>query len=155
PFAARAHVDATVTIFMSPCFLLAPTSLPVFLHVLPPAVIYTLSLHDALPIFPLKSRTIACLLSLSNLGAINLAHCAFFFTKAGTLIFKVSADCFNFSYSDSLTRKLICLASFRFGRFSPSSCSLMKSHLFYIPYQSYKYAITGTKLYHFCHYITY
>src|SRR5699024_5228768 len=82
---------------------------------------------------PLKSRTIDCLLSKSNLGATNLAPCAFFFTKVGTLIFKVSADCFNFKYSSSLTRKLICFGSFRNGSFRFSlaklSRSLIQSHL--------------------------
>src|SRR5699024_8077045 len=54
-------------------------------------------------------------------------------TKVGTLIFKVSADCINFQYSSSLTRKLICFGSFRSGssRFSLAnlSRSLIQSHL--------------------------
>src|SRR5699024_1519044 len=86
---------------------------------------------------PLKSFTIACRLSISNFGATNRAPCAFFFTKAGTLIFNVSADRCNFSYSDSLTRKLICLRSLRFGSsrklLAILSCSLMQSHLSNIP----------------------
>src|SRR5699024_3769081 len=86
---------------------------------------------------PLKSFTIACRLSISNFGATNRAPCAFFFTKAGTLIFNVSADRCNFSDSDSLTRKLICLRSLRFGSsrklLAILSCSLMQSHLSNIP----------------------
>ena len=48
-------------------------------------------------------------------GVTSLAPCALLFTKAGTLICKISAERFNFSNSDSLTRKLICFGSFRFG----------------------------------------
>ena len=73
----------------------------------------------------LKSLAIDCRVSLSNFGATNRLPCAFFFTKAGTLIFKVSADCLNFKYSDSLTRKLICFGSLRLGlRFRPTVSSL-------------------------------
>src|SRR5699024_5122176 len=88
------------------------------------------------PIVP-KSLTIDCRVSLSNLGATNRLPCAFFFTKFGTLIFKVSADDLNFSYSPSFTLKLICFGSLRLGlRFSPTdkslakllSCSLIQSH---------------------------
>src|SRR5699024_3991239 len=86
---------------------------------------------------PLKSFTIACRLSISNFGATNRAPCAFFFTKTGTLIFNVSADRCNFAYSDSLTRKLICLRSLRFASsrelLAILSCSLMQSHLSNIP----------------------
>ena len=42
-------------------------------------------------------------------------------------LFKVSADDLNFSYSDSLTLKLICFGSLRLGfRFSPTDKSLAK-----------------------------
>jgi hypothetical protein len=43
-----------------------------------------------------------------NLGATNRLPCAFFLTKAGTLIFKVSADCFNFKYSMYERTKPFC-----------------------------------------------
>ncbi|WP_258910024.1 MobC family plasmid mobilization relaxosome protein, partial [Staphylococcus aureus] len=39
-----------------------------------------------------KSLARDCRVVLSNLGTTNRVPCAFFLTKAGTLIFKVSAD---------------------------------------------------------------
>ncbi len=52
-----------------------------------------------------------------------------FLTKAGTLIFKISADCRNFKYSDSLTRKLICFGALRLGlRFRPSHKCVLFAH---------------------------
>src|SRR5699024_12393229 len=86
-------------------------------------------------LFPtwLNALIIDRLLSLSDLGTTNLVPCAFCFTIVGTLIFRVSADCFNFEYSSSLTRKLICFGSFRNGSFRFSlaklSRSLIQSHL--------------------------
>src|SRR5699024_9606025 len=84
-----------------------------------------------------KSLTIDCRVSLSNLGATNRLPCAFFLTKLGTLIFKVSADDLNFSYSPSFTLKINSFGSVRFGlQCSPPdkslakllSCSLIQSH---------------------------
>src|SRR5699024_8579783 len=96
------------------------------------------------PILP-KSLTIDCRVSLSNLGATNRLPCAFFLTKVGTLIFKVSADDLNFSYSPSFTLKLICFGSLRLGlRFPPTdkslakllSCSLIQSHHLFLKFIS-------------------
>src|SRR5699024_8295234 len=67
-----------------------------------------------LPI-PLNSFAICVRVSLSNFGLTSLLPCALLFTNCGTLIFKVSADCFNFEYSFSLTLKEICFGSLRTG----------------------------------------
>ena len=62
-------------------------------------------------------------------GVTNLAPCAMLLSKAGTLICKLSAERFTFSNSGSLTRKLICFGSLRFGFLSAEVSSKISRSL--------------------------